>query len=111
MVEPDSPELKALQSQFSYLVSCISVGSILPEARGKLITVADYDDCRAERTDSRQAQKLMKCVEKEVQGDPRKFNMFVAILEKIGQRAVAQRLRDAITAERRQNPGTCDSQL
>ena len=35
-VEQVSPELKALQSQFSYLVSCISVSSILPEARSKV---------------------------------------------------------------------------
>ena len=57
------------------------------------------------QTPDKLRQKLMKCVEKEVQGDPRKFNMFVAILEKIGQRAVAQRLHDAITAQPRQNPG------
>lgn len=103
-VEEDSPELKALRDQFNYLVDCISVGSILPVARAKLITVRQYEDCRAERTDSRKAEELMVCVEKAVKAEPRKFNVFVSILDNIGQKAVADRLR-ATLARHKQNQG------
>ena len=92
-VEQVSPELKILRSQFSDLVTSISVSSILPEARDTLITVRDYEDCKAENS-ARQAEKLMECVERAVNADPEKFAQFVIILKKVGHKAIGDRLLD-----------------
>ena len=87
MVDQDSTELKVLRSAFSNLVSCISVSSILPKARATgLITVRDYEDCKAERTESDQAEKLIKFMEKAVMIEPGNFNSFLSILERCQQK-------------------------
>ena len=97
MVDQDSAELKALRSQFSYLVNSISVSSILPDARAtELITVRDYADCKAERTEYKQAEKLIECVEKAVVADTGQFDKFLSILDKIGQKAIAKHLRSSV---------------
>ena len=93
-VDRDSTELKVLRSGFSNLVSCISVSSILPEARSTgLVTVRDYEDCKAERTESDQAEKLIKFVEKAVMIDPGNFKLFLSILERCQQKSIAEYLR------------------
>ena len=93
-----SPELKILRSQFSYLVNSISVSSILPEARDTLITVRDYEDCKAQHTG--QAEKLMECVERAVLADPDKFDKFVFILKKVGHTTIGDQLHDMIASSR-----------
>ena len=99
-VEQVSPELKILRSQFSYLVNSISVSSILPEARDTLITVRDYEDCKAQHGTG-QAEKLMECVEKAVIAVPEKFDKFVFILKKVGHKAIGDQLHDMRIASSR----------
>ena len=94
MVDQDTAELKVLRSQFSYLVGSISVGSILPEARSTgLITVRDYEGCKAESTEYKQAEKLMQCVERAVVADTGNFNLFLSILDQCEQTSIAEYLR------------------
>ena len=94
MVDQDSAELKVLRSAYSHLVNSISVSSILPEARAtELITIRDYDDCKAESTVCKQAEKLMQCVERAVVADPEKFNSFLSILDQCEQKGIANYLR------------------
>ena len=61
-----------------------------------LITVRDYDECRAERTDIDKAEKLMTFVERSVRGKAANLYTFLAILENIGQTAVASRVRGMV---------------
>ena len=72
----------------------ICFGSILPVARSTgLITVREYEDCRAERTESRQAEQLMECVERAVVADPANFNLFLCVLDQCEQKNIAEYLR------------------
>ena len=87
-------ELKVLRSAYRYLVNSISVASILPEVRStELITVCDYEDCIAEGTVCKQAEKLMQCVERAVIADPGNFNLFLSILDRCEQKSIAEYLR------------------
>ena len=93
-VAQDTTELKVLRAAFSYLVETISVRSILPVVRSTgLITVRDYEYCKAERTDSSKAEMLMKFVEKAVITDPGNFKKFLSILERCQQESIANHLR------------------
>ena len=45
------------------------------------------------RTESRQAEKLMECVERAVVADPANFNLFLCVLDQCEQKSIAEYLR------------------
>ena len=93
-MDEDSAEIKTLRCAYNYLVDSLSVGSVLPEARARgLITVRDYEDCKAELTVCKQAEKFMMGVERVVIADPEKFESFLCILEQCGQKSIAKYLQ------------------
>ena len=93
-MDEGSVEIKILRCAYSYLVDSLSVGSVLPEARARgLITVRDYEDCKAEPTVYKQAEKFMMCVERTIIADRGKFESFLSILKQCGQKSIAEYLR------------------
>ena len=90
----DSAEIKTLRCAYDHLVNTISVDSVLPAARAaELITVRDYENCKAEPTACKQAESFVVCVEKAVIADPGKFDSFLSILGQCGQKSIAEYLR------------------
>ena len=90
----DSAELKTLRSAYDHLVNTISVDSVLPAARAaELITVRDYENCKAEPTACKQAEIFVVCVEKAVIAYPGNFDSFLSILGQCGQKSIAEYLR------------------
>ena len=90
----DSAEIKTLRCAYDHLVNTISVDSVLPAARAaELITVRDYENCKAEPTTCKQAELFVVCVEKAVIADPGKFDSFLSILGQCGQKSIAEYLQ------------------
>ena len=87
-------ESEALKQSFSYLVESIDTAALLPAALKKsLITDRLRSECSSEADPYKKAETFVGHLQRAVNGESNKFNVFVQILQETGQAHIATRLR------------------
>ena len=89
-----SAESEALKLAFSHLVNSVDTTSLLPVALSRgLIREQQKADCTSETNQYHKAEKFLDHLQREVNGDSRKFHIFLQLLVDNGYSNLASRLR------------------
>ena len=88
-----SAEAEALKHAFGYLVNSMNTSSLLPDAFSKgLICEPQRTECARETNPYQKAEKFLEHLQREVNGDSKKFHTFVQLLEKTRYSTLVNRL-------------------
>ena len=88
-----SAEAEALKLALEYLVNSMDTSSLLPAALSRgLIREKQKADCVSESNPYQKSEKFLEHLQREVNGDNKKFHTFVQLLVDTGQSNLASRL-------------------
>ena len=92
--DSSSAEAEALKLAFSYLVNTMDTSSLLPAALSRgLIREQQRTECTSEANLYKKTEKFLEHLQREVNGDNKKFHIFVQLLKDTGHANLALRLR------------------
>ena len=87
-------EAEALKLALEYLVNSMDTSSILPAALSRgLMREQQKAECASESNPYQKAEKFLEYLQREVNGDNKKFHTFVQLLVDTGHSNLASRLR------------------
>ena len=87
-------EQETLKLKYSYLVNSIDTTALLPLALSRqLITERQRVECFSEPDLYQKAEKFLGHVQRAVNGDSKKFHIFVQLLNESGQENIASHLK------------------
>ena len=87
-------EQETLKLTFSYLANSIDAAALLSAALSRqLITERQRLECFSEPDPNKQAEKFLGHLQRAVNGDSKKFHIFVQLLNESGQESIASHLK------------------
>ena len=94
VVSSSTAESEALKHSFQYLVNSIDTDAVLPGALSSdLITDRQRTECANESDPYKKAETFLGHVQRAVNGNPKKFNDFLDMLQKTSQKEIVSCLR------------------
>ena len=89
-----SAKTEALKLALEYLVNSMDTSSLLPAALSRgLIREQQKAECTSESNPYHKSEKFLEYLQREVNGDNKKFHTFVQLLVDTGHSHLASRLR------------------